>query len=240
MREHIQRLHDALNEWLIKNDLHGHSRFYSPEEWRLRDEAVHNNASLILVFEGNLHTFINHTGDTFEIDDFVESFGFFYELGHSWNVGFYPIDGYNFQTTPSSYKEKLQDKRWKEKSRLVKTRADNKCQDCGNSTHLEAHHCYYNYGYEPWEYPLGALRCLCRLCHEKRGKSEIRMIAYLAKLTSNQIDELRNGLTHALDFFESDAVIELLSSIGRDDKKIYRALEILLENKINRQPKLLY
>ena len=83
MRENIQRLHGALNEWLIRNDLHSDSRFYSPEEWRLRDEDVHNNASLILIFEGNLHTFINHTGDIFEIDDF-DAIGSGFELARGY------------------------------------------------------------------------------------------------------------------------------------------------------------
>lgn len=56
-----------------------------------------NDSLLVLVFDSStLHTMLNYGGDTMEFDDLVESFGFWYELGHSWNMGFYPIEGYDY------------------------------------------------------------------------------------------------------------------------------------------------
>lgn len=234
MPSNIERLKIAVEEWLIRNELDIDTGFSSIEEWRARNEDFLNDAELVLVFEGGLYTMLNYGGDTAEFDEYIESFGYFYELGHSWNMGFYPIPNYDYTTLIGSYAQKLQDTRWKEKSKLVKERAGWKCQDCGSIDRIETHHCYYTVmreGNEPWEYPLSALRCLCRSCHEDRSKIESRMRAYLAKLTTNQIDSLKEGLNTAFYWFESDAVVELLSKLGHSDEEIYMAVADLLKKR---------
>ena len=84
---------------------------------------------------------------------------------------------------------------------------------------------------EPWEYPLSALRCLCRSCHEARAKTESRMRAYLARLTTTQIDYLRSNLNHAFYWFNEDAVIEFISKLGHSDEEILKAVSVLLNNR---------
>ncbi|WP_424481743.1 hypothetical protein [Pseudomonas mandelii] len=67
-------------------------------EWRARGEPYGTVSLLVLVLvlvlvfdSTTLHTMMNFGGDSQEFDDLVESFGFWYGLGHSWNMGFYPI-----------------------------------------------------------------------------------------------------------------------------------------------------
>ncbi|MDO3383142.1 HNH endonuclease [Gilvimarinus algae] len=231
MPSNIERLRAAIEEWLIRNDLDIDTGFYSIEEWRLRNEDYLNDSDLVLVFEGGLHTMLNFGGDTEEFDDYIESFGYYYEQGHSWNMGFYPIPDYDYTPLGGSYSQKLRDPRWKEKSKLVKERAGWKCQDCGGTDRLETHHCYYTVmreGNEPWEYPLSALRCLCHSCHEDRAKTESRIRAYMARLTNVQMKSLKEGLDSAFYWFEPDAVIDLLSKLGHSDEKVVLAINDLL------------
>jgi 5-methylcytosine-specific restriction endonuclease McrA len=234
MPNHIQRLKIAVEEWLIRNELDMDTIFYDMDEWRQRKEDFLNDADLILVFEGGLYTLLNYNGDTEEFDDYIESFGYYYEMGHSWNMGFYPIPDYDYSPVIGSYSQKLRDPRWQKKSQLVKVRANFKCQDCNSTRNLETHHCYYSpmrERNEPWEYPLSALRCLCRSCHEKREKTESRIRAYMARLRSDQIDKLKKGLDDSFYWFEDDAVIDLLSKLGRSDEKIYMAIGELLKRR---------
>jgi hypothetical protein len=227
MLSNLERLKAALEEWLIRNGLDTDTHFYTMSAWKTRQEEYLNDAELVLVFEGNLHAILNYGGDTEEFEDYIESFGYYYEQGHSWNMGFYPIPNYDYSPVVGSYSQKLRDERWKTKAKLVKEKAGWKCQDCGSLANLETHHCYYtsiSSGHEPWEYPLSALRCLCHGCHESRAKSESRMRAYLARLTTTQIDSLMHGLDHAFYWFEPDAVIELLSGLGHSDEKIHLAI----------------
>ena len=208
--------------------------FYSIEEWQTRDEPYLNDAELVLTFEGGLHTMLNYGCDTSEFDDYIESFGYYYEQGQSWNMGFYPIPDYDYSPLKGTYSQKLQDPRWKQKSNLVQELAGRKCQDCGNTNRLETHHCYYTVmreGNEPWEYPLSALKCLCHTCHEKRAKVESRMRAYMANLTTNQMESLKNGLSTSFYWFEKDAVINFLSKLENSDEKVIAAIIELMNNR---------
>ncbi len=231
MKANLERLKSALGEWLTREDLLGDAHFYEIADWRARDEDYLNSSELVLVFDGSpLHTILNYGGDQDEFDDLIESFGFFYELGHSWNMGFYPLDGFDFRPCTGSYSEKLRDPRWRRKAELVKKRAGAKCQDCDTAGPLEAHHCYYTalrYGNEPWEYPLGAFRALCRACHASREVVEIRMRAFMAALTQGQMEQLRSGLVGALNWFETDAVLSALESIRPSDPELQEAARAL-------------
>jgi hypothetical protein len=40
-----------------------------------------------------------------------------------------------------------------------------KCENCGGSSRLQAHHRYYLAGRKPWEYPLDVFLLLCTVCH---------------------------------------------------------------------------
>ena len=143
MAANLGRLQRALNEWLIKEEILGEARFLTINEWRARGAEFLDDALLVLIFDAStLYTMLNFGGDLEEFDDLVESFGFYYSQGHQWNLGFYPIDGYNYDRIEGSYARKLTDSRWQMKARKVKNRAGHVCQDCRRSSPLDAHHCY--------------------------------------------------------------------------------------------------
>ena len=130
------------------------TNFYSIGYWRKRKEDYHNDAEPVLVFEGSLHGVLNYGCDAGEFDDYIETFGYYYELGQTWNMGFYPIPVYDFTPLKGGYPQRLQDPRAKKISSIVKKRAEWKCQDCGSTNQLETHHCYYTNirdGHEPWK-----------------------------------------------------------------------------------------
>lgn len=153
------RLENAVWDWLVVNGMERDTNFCSVEEWKQRGEEFHLDSELVLVTEGSLHFELNF-GDPEIFYDLVESFGFYYELGHSWDLGFYEIENYFYDVPKGDYKSLLTDERWKNKSKKVKERAENKCQDCGNNYSLEAHHSYYKWGHAIWEYPVRLISLL--------------------------------------------------------------------------------
>lgn len=231
MLRNLDRMKSAVSEWLIKEGLLGDAEFYSVDQWKARREDYLTDSLLILVIDGStLHTMLNFGGDHEEFDDLVESFGFYYELGNHWNMGFYAIDEYSFRPSQGSYSEKLRDPRWQRKASRVKALAGHQCQDCGATSRLEAHHCYYTAmreGYEPWEYPLSAFRALCRQCHESRARIEIRMRSYMATLSQSDMERLREGLDHAFYFYEKGAVLSFLEKLGPHDRHVEQAMMLL-------------
>lgn len=224
----LKRMEHAINEWMIVQDMLGDAEFLTIDFWRQRGEIYLEDSLLVLVIDGSpLHTLINYGGDCREFDDLVESFGFRYELGHSWSIGFYPIDDHDFSIVHGQYSVVLKDKRWKKKADLVKQVAGHKCQDCGSTSSLEAHHCYYanmRRRYQPWEYPLSAFRALCRSCHEKREAVEIRMRSFMATLSQTEMEALRISLDHAFYWFKPEAVSGFLYSIGPEERHLEKAL----------------
>jgi hypothetical protein len=191
MNNQLDKMVKMLKLWLMKNELDGDTKFYTIEEWGLRSEPYHNDAEFVIVTEGGLNFMLNY-GDSEEFYDLIESFGYFCELGHSWNLGFYKDDSIDNEKVEVNqrYTEKLKDIRWLKKRNIVLERANRKCEDCYKNTTLEIHHCYYMFGFEPWEYPLDSLRCLCSDCHKKRGKMEQVLRGHLASLKTNELELL--------------------------------------------------
>jgi len=92
----IEKLRRSVREWLVEHELGGDTAFYTPEEWRAREEPYLAGSALVLVFEGELYRIINsHHEDCIklydEFEQFVRRLGYFFELGHAWNMGFYPL-----------------------------------------------------------------------------------------------------------------------------------------------------
>ncbi|WP_440534054.1 HNH endonuclease [Variovorax sp. YR566] len=239
MRDNLARLKNALYEWLVKEEILGDAAFYTVETWRQRGEEYLTDSLLVLTFDGStLHTMLNFGGDTDEFDDLVESFGFYYGLGNHWNLGFYPQDGYDYSRSVGTYASKLRDPRWQKKADAVRRKADQKCQDCGSAVRLDAHHCYYTNmreGYEPWEYPLSALRALCRDCHIERDRAEIRMRAFAASMTRHQLDALRPALSHATYWYSPEAVFAFMSRLGPEERHIDNALKELRAGRVEHE-----
>jgi hypothetical protein len=91
----IEKLKRGVYEWLVDHELDHDTRFYTSEEWRARDEPYLTDAGLILIFEGAFYSVVNgHTNSSklyTEFNKFVEGFGYFFEIGNAWNMGFYPV-----------------------------------------------------------------------------------------------------------------------------------------------------
>ncbi|MFM4843430.1 HNH endonuclease [Aeromonas caviae] len=235
MYENLIRMKHAITEWAIKDNLLDDARFYSKEEWNSRGEHMHNDSLLVLTIDSSgLYNLLNFGGDTEEFDDLVESFGFSYEMGYQWSLGFYPIDNYQYKRIEGNYTQKLRDGRWKKKSEAVKKRANYRCQDCRIKAPLDAHHCYYTNmrdGYEPWEYPLSALRALCRQCHKERPIQEIRMRALVAQLTQNQLKNLIDGLDNVFNRFETESFLSFMNEVSFHDHLMKSAISKLKKNR---------
>lgn len=68
----------------------------------------------------------------------------------------------------SSYAQKLRDPRWQKKRLEVMQDRDFCCEICGDSeSTLNIHHKQYLKGYEPWDYNIQQLSCICERCHHE-------------------------------------------------------------------------
>ena len=74
------------------------------------------------------------------------------------------------QMGKSSYQQKLRHPRWQKQRLLVMQRDDWTCTRCRETEReLHVHHMSYEYGREPWDYPLDNFRTLCCDCHEEES-----------------------------------------------------------------------
>jgi hypothetical protein len=84
----------------------------------------------------------------------------------------------------SCYEEKLKDPRWQKKRLLILQAANWRCEDCGRHDRtLEVHHTVYISKFEPWDYDITTLMCLCWECHEIRQQRENAFRVALGKIT---------------------------------------------------------
>ena len=64
------------------------------------------------------------------------------------------------------YRQKLLDPRWQKMRLQVYERDGFRCRSCGGEeATLHAHHTYYRYGADPWDYPPSSIITLCADCH---------------------------------------------------------------------------
>lgn len=105
----------------------------------------------------------------------------------------------------SNYSELLKNPLWQRKRLEILGRDNFVCQSCGvtNRT-LHVHHCYYERGKMPWEYPPEALITLCEICHEEER---------------NGNEEQKDILLDLLDRkgFVVQDIKNLINSIKKDD-----------------------
>lgn len=70
-----------------------------------------------------------------------------------------------------NYYELLKHPKWQKKRLKIMEEADFECQNCGSKDDtLHVHHLYYEKDKAPWDYPEGALQCLCENCHKEAKK----------------------------------------------------------------------
>lgn len=87
----------------------------------------------------------------------------------------------------SRYAETLRDPRWQRRRLDVMAREQFTCEGCGSTDKsLDVHHGYYEYGKQPWEYPLQSLHCLCTKCHTIAGEQYKASKRTIGSLDINQ------------------------------------------------------
>jgi hypothetical protein len=99
-----------------------------------------------------------------------------------------------------TWQQKLQQPQWKAFRIELIIKHGPACDDCGtinprsNVTGLDAHHCWYEHGKEPWEYPENAFLILCRKCHGIRQKvqnsAQVVLGSYMRLLSVEQMKAL--------------------------------------------------
>ena len=143
-----------------------------------------------------LVSILNYTGpwdSEDELQNLAHGFGYYLEIGHQWNIGFYPLD--KFEVLPqreTPYPKLLQDSRWKAKRQRILSRSKKHCEECdATGQSLDVHHCYYRPNRLPWQYPDGALIALCRNCHARRGKAELRFRMFMTRLKIGTLEQIR-------------------------------------------------
>lgn len=78
--------------------------------------------------------------------------------------------------TQSEYSKLLLDPRWQKKRLEILSRDDWSCKNCGYTEEtLHVHHCYYEKGKKPWEYPDTSLLTLCATCHQEETYDDYTM-----------------------------------------------------------------
>lgn len=88
-------LRDVFEEWLRIHEINYDFRFYTPEEWVVKEGPEHffRGAELMLAFDNALVDWLNlGTSVPDELQDLAVRFGYYDELGHARKMGFYAIE----------------------------------------------------------------------------------------------------------------------------------------------------
>jgi hypothetical protein len=145
-RQQIEILKEAFEEWLQIHDLDNDFWFYTGDQWRARGEQVLQKAEAVFAFENQLVNILNWTGPWSieeELQDLAGGFGYYFEMGHHWNIGFYLLEGLSDLPHESTlYVDLLRHRLWESKRKRILSRSGGRCEDCGEQA-VDVHHCYY-------------------------------------------------------------------------------------------------
>lgn len=115
------------------------------------------------------------------------------------------------------YSEKLKDPRWQKVRLQVFERDEWCCQRCFDSeATLNVHHCRYEKGKDPWEYPLNNFVTLCENCHnleyETRGYNEKLLLTAIREkgFFSDDITFITNGINNIQSAYPSEVVATII------------------------------
>jgi hypothetical protein len=108
--QNIEKLRREVSKWLVRNELSLDTHFYTPGEWAARKEPYLVKAELVLVFEGALYRMINTcTADSVrvyaELERLARRFGYYFEQGHAWNMGFYRLPPQHLEAGSRAFSE---------------------------------------------------------------------------------------------------------------------------------------
>ena len=231
MTDRLNQLKKQLTDWLRRNELDSDLSFWSQTQWRQRGEDYLDDAEFVITTEGSLCFLLNYAFGDPKVDEFQDlllSFGFWFEMGHSWSIGIYADDDYDGSPTPNAYSAKLRDARWKTKADSVRQKSGHQCQDCGSTDRpLEVHHCWYRYALEPWQYPFDALRCLCRNCHKQRATADHDFRCLIGEFTWQELASIRGSIKRLFYWYERSAALAFLDAIGPNDATMSVSVENL-------------
>lgn len=123
------------------------------------------------------------------------------------------------QYKETEYSKKLRDPRWQKMRLKILERDEFTCQSCMDSeSTLHVHHCYYNKGNDPWDYPYTSLVTLCEACHEVEtncaytDKNALIEVLSSLGLLSRHFNEIVVSIHEARNSKE----LELPNGISRD------------------------
>jgi hypothetical protein len=121
-----------------------------------------------------------------------------------------------------TYSEKLKDPRWQRKRLEILQANEFKCWDCGEGTQtLHVHHCYYEKGLMPWEYPDDSLKCLCDWCHGLRQEIELMIQKELVGMKYEELYKFKESIMNTTNAVGVEAVVsELDKAFWSDWEKI--------------------
>jgi hypothetical protein len=115
-----------------------------------------------------------------------------------------------------SYSDQLKHPRWIATRERLKLEADCICNDCRHQfdiKKLDAHHCWYEHGKEPWDYPDTCFLVLCRPCHQIRQKvqnsAQVVLGMFSRLLTVSELEVLVMELVAKRQDMEHGIKIEL-------------------------------
>jgi hypothetical protein len=217
MRQQIDVLREVLVEWLVMYELDDDCSFYTRDEWREwnRGSDRASDADLVLVHNDDLAELLHLTGPCElqeEFEAIAQGCGYHLEFLDSYSMGFYADeDSPPLPAIDASEEERLQDGRWLSKRAHLIERMNNRCSECGAAEQpLEVHRCYDQPGREPWQYPDGAFLLRCPECLPKRKDSERRFRLFLPRVSSDDLDLLRQFVEHFQYWYDPAALREFL------------------------------
>jgi hypothetical protein len=239
MRARIDILREVFIEWLRMHELDYDFWIYTQDEWAKKEgqENYLKGAELIIAFENQLYEHFNYPVDRGEIaglgipagqshplsydvegelQDLAAGFGYWFEFGHHWNIGFYPVEDWPpLPPDNAPYREILKDSRWKDKRKRIIARSKNRCEECGTDGPLQVHHCYYRFGRQPWQYPDGALLALCNSCHERRQAAEHQFRMFVPTMTIDELKLFQQVWKHCHYWFDRGRFHDFLRTLAK-------------------------
>jgi len=132
------------------------------------------------------------------------------------------------------YGEKLKDPRWQKKRLKILVRDEWTCQVCfDDKSSLSVHHCYYEKGKDPWDYPDEALVTLCEDCHSEewanRRSYEKSLLDTLKRkrFTASDISDLAIAFhLMATPPFPTSGIINAIGWILKDRDRIKKMIAL--------------
>lgn len=121
-----------------------------------------------------------------------------------------------------SYYDKLKDPRWQKLRLEVMQHNEFRCECCmDNSKTLNVHHKEYFKDFEPWDYQIWQLACLCEECHENLHDS-IDILKWVCSHATMDGPLNRTEIAMFLAGYMDISYSGILEFTGIDDHAAYR------------------